>query len=233
MLLSELKANLPSTAELPCSDDIPVDNEDQNFLPNVLLFLLQSLWKERMDWYFGVDMAIYHTTGVNLRVPVVPDGFLSLGVERKKGGKSRRSYATWEENDIVPILTLEMVSQTPGGEYEEKMEIYRKLGVLYYVIYNPEFWQRDRQQPLEIYKLVAGSYQLQIGEPYWLEEVGLGIGRVRGIFNGIEQEQLAWFDRDYRRYVSSDERAELEQVRAEQLAAYLRSIGIDPDNLPI
>jgi Uma2 family endonuclease len=235
-----LKANLPSTAELPCSDDIPVDNEDQNFLPNVLLFLLQSLWKERMDWYFGVDMAIYHTTGVNLRVPVVPDGFLSLGVERKKGGKSRRSYATWEENDIVPILTLEMVSHTPGGEYEEKMEIYRKLGVLYYVIYNPEFWQRDRQQPLEIYKLVSGSYQLQISEPYWMEEVGLGIGRVRGIFNGIEQEQLAWFDRDRRRYVSSDERAELEQVRAEreqaraeQLAAYLRSIGIDPDNLPI
>jgi Uma2 family endonuclease len=233
MLLSELKANLPSTAELPCSDDIPVDNEDQNFLPNVLLFLLQSLWKERMDWYFGVDMAIYHTTGVNLRVPVVPDGFLSLGVERKKGGKSRRSYATWEENDIAPILTLEMVSHTPGGEYEEKMDIYRKLGVLYYVIYNPEFWQRDRQQPLEIYKLVAGSYQLQISEPYWMEEVGLGIGRVRGIFNGIEQEQLAWFDRDHRRYVSSDERAELEQVRAEKLAAYLRSIGIDPDNLPI
>jgi Uma2 family endonuclease len=247
MLSSELKANLPSTAELPCSDDTPVDNEDQNFLPNVLLFLLQSLWKERMDWYFGVDMGIYHTTGINLRVPVVPDGFLSLGVERKKGGKSRRSYATWEENDIVPILTLEMVSHTPGGEYDEKMEIYRRLGVLYYVVYNPEFWQRDRQQPLEIYKLESGSYQLQIGEPYWMEEVGLGIGRVSGIFNGIEQEQLAWFDRHNCRYVSSDERAEFEQARAEreqaraeqeraraeQLAEYLRSIGIDPDHLPI
>jgi Uma2 family endonuclease len=233
MLLSELTANLPSTAELSCSDDIPVDNEDQNLLPNVLLFLLQSLWKERMDWYFGVGMAIYHTTGVNLRVPVVPDGFLSLGVERKKGGKSRRSYATWEENDIVPILTLEMVSHTPGGEYDEKMEVYRKLGVLYFVIYNPEFWQRDRQQPFEVYKLVAGNYQLQIGEPYWMEEVGLGIGRVRGVFNGIEQEQLAWFDRDNRRYINNEERADLEQARAEKLAEYLRSIGIDPDNLPI
>jgi Uma2 family endonuclease len=246
MISSELKVNLPSTEELPCSDDTPVDNEDQNFLPNVLLFLLQSLWKERMDWYFGVDMGMYHTTGVNVRVPVVPDGFLSLGVERKKGGKSRRSYATWEENDIVPILTLEMVSHTPGGEYDEKMEIYRRLGVLYYVIYNPEFWQRDRQQPLEIYKLVAGSYQLQIGEPYWMEEVGLGIGRVRGIFNGIEQEQLAWFDLQNNRYLTGDEQAELERTRAEierqraereaaraeHLAAYLSSIGIDPDRLP-
>jgi Uma2 family endonuclease len=103
---------LPSTADLPCSDDTPVDNvdrrtwrsQDQNLLPNLLLLLLTSIWVERIDWYFGVDMAVYHTTGVSPKVPVVPDAFLSLGVERKKGGKSRRSYATWEENDIVPIL---------------------------------------------------------------------------------------------------------------------------------
>lgn len=140
----------------------------------------------------------------------------------------------------MPVLTLEMVSHTPGDEYDEKMEIYRRLGVLCYIVYNPEFWQRDRQQPLEIYKLESDSYQLQIGEPYWMEEVGLGIGRVSGTFNGIEQEQLAWFDRYNCRYVSGDERAEQEQVRAEReearaekLAEYLRSIGIDPDNLPI
>jgi hypothetical protein len=45
-----------------------------------------------MDWYFGVDMAIYHTTGANARVPVVPDGFLSLQVERLREGQRRRSY---------------------------------------------------------------------------------------------------------------------------------------------
>jgi hypothetical protein len=30
--------------------------------------------------------------------------------------------------------TLEIVSYTPGNEYDEKLEIYRKLGVLYYII---------------------------------------------------------------------------------------------------
>lgn len=232
MLSSELKATLPSTEELPCSDDTPVDNEDQNFLPNVLLFLLQSIWKERMDWYFGVDMAIYHTTGVSPKVPVVPDAFLSVGVERKKGGKSRRSYATWEENEIVPILTLEMVSHAPGGEYDEKMSIYQRLGVLYYIIYNPEFWRRDGHQPFEVYKLVNGSYKLQIGEPYWMPEIGLGIGRVQGVFNGIEQEQLAWYDEHHQRYLTAEELAARERLRAEQLAEYLRSLGFDPDNLP-
>lgn len=223
---------LPSTEELVCSDDIPVDNEDQNFLPNILLFILTSIWADRTDWYFGVDMAIYHTTGVNPRVPVVPDGFLSLGVERKKGGKSRRSYAVWEENEIAPIFVLEIVSHTPGGEYDEKWEIYRKLGVLYYVVYNPEFWLRDRHQPFEVYKLTDNNYQLQIGEPFWMPEVGLGIGRHRGIIGGLQQEILSWYDKQGNRYLTPDEIAQKESQRAEQLAQYLRSIGVDPDNLP-
>lgn len=259
MVTQPLYTNLPSTAELPCSDDTPVDNEDQNLLPNLLLFMLCRIWAERMDWYFGVDMAVYHTTGVSPKVPVVPDGFLSLQVERKKGGKSRRSYATWEENDVVPILTLEMVSHQPGGEYEEKMNLYAQLGVLYYVIYNPEFWQRDRHQPFEVYKLENSHYRLQIGEPLWLPEVELGIGRCRQTFGGIEQELLCWYDQQGQAFPTPEEtihqvqkqlqierhraniesqraevesrRAETEYQRAERLAAYLRSQGIDPDNI--
>lgn len=93
MLPPDLKLVLPSTEELPCSDDTPVDNEDQNYLPNVLLFLLDLIWQKQSNWFFGVDMAVYHTTGISPKVPVVPDAFLSLGVERKKDGRSRRSYA--------------------------------------------------------------------------------------------------------------------------------------------
>ena len=68
---------LPSTEELPCSDDIPVDNEDQNFLPNLLLFMLIVLRADRMDWYFGVDMAVYHTTGSVLGFRWCPMPFLA------------------------------------------------------------------------------------------------------------------------------------------------------------
>jgi hypothetical protein len=34
---------LPPSSELPDSDDIPVDNEDQNWIPNVLLMLLKNI----------------------------------------------------------------------------------------------------------------------------------------------------------------------------------------------
>ncbi|MDX2229005.1 MAG: Uma2 family endonuclease [Leptolyngbyaceae cyanobacterium bins.349] len=228
-VISKPPQTLPSTADLPCSDDTPVDNEDQNLLPNLLLLLLTSIWAERMDWYFGVDMAVYHTTGVSPKVPIVPDGFLSLGVDRRKGGKSRRSYATWEENDIVPLFVLEMVSHRPGDEYEEKLEIYTKLGVLYYLVYNPEFWQRDRQQPFALYRLENGVYQLQIGEPYWMPEVGLGIGRYQGQVGGLPQEILTWYNEQGDRYLTEAEterqRAETERQRADQLAERLRQLG--------
>jgi len=245
-MLNITRQQLPTSDELPDSDDTPVDNEDQNFLPNFLLFLLENLWSDRDDWYFAVDMGVYHTTGLNPRIPVVPDGFLSLGVERRKGGKSRGSYITWEEQDIVPILVLEVVSQTYGKEYDQKLEIYRRLGVTYYVIYNPHFYQRDKHLPLEVYKLIEGNYQLQSGEePFWLPEIGLGIGSCVLPIDRFQRELLSWFDQGGDRYLSIEERLNLESQRAEMekqranatqeqidlLLARMRSLGLDSDEL--
>jgi len=229
MLSSDLQYTLPSSDELIDSDDFPVDNEDQNFVPNVLLFLLEYIWKHRNNWFFAIDMGVYHTTGAHPRVPVVPDGFLSLGVERRKGGKSRKSYVLWEENGIPPILTLEVVSQTPGGEYDDKLEIYAKLGVLYTIVYNPQFWRRG-------YKLVDGSYQLQVGEPFWMPEIGLGLGRCQLPDDPLKREILSWYDAKGDRYLNEAEterqraeterrRAETERQRADRLAERLRQLG--------
>jgi len=245
---------LPRTDELPCSDDTPVDNEEQNLLPNLLLLSLAQLWSIRMDWFFAVDMAVYHTTGPEPTVPVVPDAFLSLGIERKKNGKSRRSYAVWEENEMVPIFVLEMVSHRYNDEYEEKMALYARLGVLYYLVYNPEYWGRRGQQhgPFELYRLDQGRYQLQTGEPFWMPEIEIGIGRGRQIVGGIEQEVLLWHNEKGKVYPLSEQllaemkdevlaekqraeaekqRAEAEKQRADKLADYLRSQGIDPDSI--
>jgi Uma2 family endonuclease len=247
MLQIDLK-HLPTSDELPDSDDTPVDNEDQNFVPNLLLFLLEYIWKSRDDWYFGIDMGIYHTTGVSPRVPTVPDGFLSLGVERRKNGGSRSSYVMWEEEYTAPILTLEVVSHTYGDEYKKKLDIYRKLGVKYYVIYNPQFWRRDGHLPFEVYKLVDNEYQLQIDEPLWMPEIGLGLGRCVLPSDRFRREVLSWFDEQGQRYLTGEEKADIEMHRAdierqkaksekqradaaqkqvELLLEKLRSLGID------
>ena len=208
--------NLPSSEELPCSDDTPVDNEDQNFVPNLLLFLLKQIWAERDDWYFGADMGVYHLTGVSHLVPIVPDGFLSLGVERHKNGGSRKSYVMWEENNIPPILALEMVSLTYGNEYDSKLEIYANLGVLYYIVYNPQYWRRDQHLPIEMYRLENGTYHLQIGEPFWMTEIGLGLGRGHYQDGTRQREVLYWFDQQNQRYLTGEERAQQLQLELER-----------------
>ncbi len=229
------KQCLPSSAELPDSDDTPVDNELQNLIPNLLEAILAMVWPHKLNWFFGVDMAIYFAPE---QPPIVPDGFLSLGVERFIGEEGRLSYVLWEEENIPPILALEVVSKTYGGEYERKKKSYAELGVLYYAIYVPTRRSRRHREPLEIYKLVNGNYQLLDGNPVWLPEVGLGLGRDRGLYLGREREWLYWYDQTGNRLPTPEEkiqqeqvRAAQEQARAERLAAKLKALGIDPDEV--
>ncbi|MBV8882786.1 MAG: Uma2 family endonuclease [Chroococcidiopsidaceae cyanobacterium CP_BM_RX_35] len=159
----------------------------------------------------------------------MPDAFLCLGVERSRGERIRRSYVVWEENNVVPLLTLEVVSQTPGSEYDEKMNIYAQMNVLYYVVYNPDFYKRDRHEPFEVYRLVLEEYQRQAGEPFFFPGAGLGIGRSQGTHNGLVREWLFWYDQQGNRFSSPEEQIVLERQRAERLAELLRERGIDPD----
>jgi Uma2 family endonuclease len=225
----ELPKYLPTADELPCSDDTPVDNELQELIPSLLKSILRMLWEERMDWFFGIDMAIYSDPE---QPPIVPDGFLSLNVERVFDENLRLSYTLWEE-EVPPILVLEVVSTKPGGEYTTKLQEYARLGVLYYVIYNPK---RRRNARLEIYKLDNSTYELQTTNPVWMPEIGLGIGSERAGYDGLTREWLYWYDENDRRYPTPYERAKLEtqranaeSQRADRLAAQLRALGIEPE----
>jgi Uma2 family endonuclease len=102
----ELPRYLLTADELPCSDDAPVDedwsqrfppakevrNELQEIIPSLLKSILEILWKDRMDWFFGIDMAIYTDPD---RAAIVPDGFLSLNVERVFDEQMRSVPRNW------------------------------------------------------------------------------------------------------------------------------------------
>jgi Uma2 family endonuclease len=232
----ELPRYLPTADELPNSDDTPVDNELQELIPSLLKSILLMLWEDRRDWFFGIDMGIYYHPE---QPPIVPDGFLSLNVERFYDEELRLSYLLWEEQ-VPPSLVLEVVSTKPGGEYTTKLDKYAELGVLYYVIYNPK---RRRKAKLEIYKLVSGKYELQERNPLWMPEIGLGIGNERANYGGLTRDWLYWYDENDRRYPTPTERvqrerqradeadraSEQERQRADRLAAQLRALGIEPD----
>ncbi len=237
---------LPSAQDLPDSDETPVDNQLQHLIPGLLEAILALIWPERMDWFFGVDMGIYH----HPKEPaIVPDGFLSIGVPRIIDSDLRLSYVLWEE-EKVPTLVLEVVSQTGRKEYTDKKAEYAQLEILYYAIYNP---LRKRKPRLEVYQLQEGEYQDIQGEPFWLPELNLGLGRAEGTYQGITREGLYWYNEQGERYLTPEEqllsaRQQLnapqqtleaqEQAREAQeqvakLAEKLRELGIDPSSLDL
>jgi len=243
---------LPTAEELPSSDETPVDNQLQNDIPNLLLSLLAFIWADRDDWYFGVDMGIYYNPD---EPAIVPDGFLALGVKHDTGERGRLSYVLWEEQNIMPILSLEVVSERYNSEYEDKLADYQALGILYYAIYNPLSGRRGRfknRQRLEVYRLIAGKYELLPIENnrVWLPEIDLALGYEQGEHIAWQREWLYWYNASGDRYLTANERAvnaeiiaaqerlakqqiqeiaDQERQQREKLAAYLRSIGVDPD----
>jgi Uma2 family endonuclease len=210
MLKYDPRLCLPSSEELPDSDDTPVDNELQDLMPSLLKAILANIWRDRMDWFFGVDMGIYYDPDIPA---IVPDGFLSLGVERIVNEDLRLSYVLWEEENIVPIFVLEVVSTKYRGEYSSKKALYADMGVLYYAVYSS---RRRRKPPLELYRLVDGKYEQLSGNPIWLPEIGLGLGRDRGTYLGITREWLYWYDQQGNRYPTPEERAEQAEQQLQQ-----------------
>ncbi|MEA5618222.1 hypothetical protein VB711_10300 [Cronbergia sp. UHCC 0137] len=79
-----------------------------------------------------------------------------------------------------------------------------------------------------------------------MAEIGLGIGCERGNQGGWQREWVYWYNRSGVRYLTAEERAERELVARQQaegialqerrekekLAAYLKSLGINPDQIP-
>ncbi|MBD2101494.1 Uma2 family endonuclease [Leptolyngbya sp. FACHB-261] len=215
---------LPSSEELPDSDDAPVDNELQDLMPGLLRAILAWLWKDRWDWFFGIDMGVYYHPD---QPAIVPDGFLSLGVERFVDEELRLSYVLWEEKQ-VPIFVLEVISKKYRGEYSSKKQLYSEMGVLYYAVYSS---RRRKKPPLEVYRLVEGEYRLLSGNPVWLPELGLGLGRERGTYQGMAREWLYWYDEGGSRFPTMEERADKAEQELEALRVRLRQRGIDPDTL--
>jgi Uma2 family endonuclease len=229
MLDYHLPRYLPSADELLDSDETPVDNELQELIPALLKSILLMLWEERQDWLFAIDMGIYSHPELP---PIVPDAFLSLGVERCYDEELRPSYVLWDE-ETVPIFVLEVVSQRYREEYTTKLKIYEQMGVLYYAIYSSK---RKRKPRFELYKLVDGVYQLVNTSQVWMPEIGLGIGSERGNYGGVTREWLYWYDEDGKRYLTPNERIQQEVDRSNslldrsnKLADKLRQLGIDPD----
>ena len=60
--------------------------------------------------------------------------------------------------------------------------------------------------------------------------MGVELGIWQGQYQNVEFPWLRWWDAQGNLLLTAEERLELEQQRAERLAAQLRALGIEPDD---
>lgn len=247
--LGPLPAELfsPNVDHLITEDDTPVDNfysEKQGKLSTHTLHATSHPFGKGRSFIAVADVGLYNTPEP---YPIVPDVMISLDVTLPDNiwEKRKRSYFIWEFGKS-PEVVMEIVSNTIGGEDDEKLARYLQMHIPYYVIYDPEKQLSD--QVLRIYELQGAVYVLRPDN--WLPSIGLGLVLWHGSFEDRVDTWLRWCDRDGNLLLTGEERAEQERQRAEQeqqraeqerqradqaeekaarLLARLRALGLEPE----
>ncbi|MCS6773439.1 MAG: Uma2 family endonuclease [Thermoflexales bacterium] len=233
---------------LVTEDDTPVDNI---FSAKQQRLLVDSLYVSWEHPQFGKRFLADANVGVYYRLEqgavVVPDCFVSADVVpiADVWSKPGRSYMVWMYGK-PPDVVVEVVSNKEGGELDDKLAIYTRMRVSYYVVYDPQ--QLLGETTLHVLEnTAAGMRRLNNG---WMEAAGLGVRLWEGEYEGVSATWLRWCDAagnilltggerarlaeqaleaERQRAEAERQRAEAERQRAERFAARLRALGVDPD----
>jgi len=230
------------------------DCDGEPIAENTLQFEYIVTIKEGLDWEFrdeddvfvAGDLFWYPQEG-HPEIRTAPDTLVVFGRPKEH----RLSYRQWEEGDIAPQVTFEVLSPSNrAGALSIKFNFYERYGVAEYYIFDPdhgtlEGWLRADGRLQQIadmngwvsprmgvrFELVNGELQLfgRDGKPF-LSYAQLAAQRDRAEQGLEEERRRAERERQGREQAQQRAeqerlRAEQERLRAEQLAARLRALG--------
>ncbi len=199
------------------SDEPPLETDFHREQIDLLIRLLKYWWRDRPDFYISGNLTVYYNEQqLKKRDFRGPDVFVVLGVEKR----DRRSWTIWEEGGKYPNIVIELLSSsTATVDRGKKKDLYQDVWRV------PEYyWFHPETLEFAGFHLVNGLY-----EPIAPTEAGWLWSQQLGLYLGIYEQQLRWFSAEGQLIPLPEEQA---QRRAEQLEAFLRSQGIDPNQLP-
>jgi Uma2 family endonuclease len=244
-------ASLPDHTQLPDSDGAIVENFQEH--PQSIL-LTESLWPVLQQLHPDNQFTVGQNSGIYWRVTdpplrgcLAPDWFYVPDVPPTLQGQVRRSYVLWQEM-IPPLLLIEFASgdgslerdRTPN---EGKFWIYeQRIRPAYYAIYEFETGR------VEVFQLMGWNFQtLPANERghYPIAPLGIELGIWEGVYKNVSLPWLRCWDKngqllpidseradeEKRRADEEKRRADEEKRRAERLAARLRELGQNPDEM--
>ena len=185
----------------------------------LLVSCLDWLWREQKDYFIGANLTIYFSRQqLKNRDFRGPDFFLVKNTQNHP----RRSWVVWEEDGKYPDLIIELLSTSTAvidkafkkTLYEERFRTQEY------------FWFSPDTLELAGFKLIDGKYK-----PIKSNNSNLLWSNVLGLYLGLEEDKLRYFDAEERLVLTPEEVALHEQNRSAILAEKLRELGIDLDQL--
>lgn len=223
------------------SDEPPLES---NLHLRQILLLIESLewfWQKRDDYFAAGNLTIYYSPNQKKSEEFRgPDFFVVLGTTRNQ---NRRSWVVWQEGGKYPNVIVEILSEsTAKTDREEKKQIYQEI------FRTPDyFWFDPVSLEFKGFTLIRGVYQPIEPNPQgylWSEQLGL--------YLGIHQDKLRYFSPETElvptpeeaaikaenratqaenRATQAENRAIKEKQKAEKLAAKLKELGINPEDI--
>lgn len=240
--------------DVPLEEE-PVENEGQPLLAGALRESLELAGFIQPEMLIVSNFGLCATVNDKLSIKA-PDWLYVASVQKFEAIRDRRSYTPILEG-ATPAVVMEFLSHTDGGEYSMKRTFplgkwffYEQiLRVPVYVIFEPVTGD------LEVHNLQSERYELVQANAeghFWIDSMKLYLGVWQGTKEQRDGYWLRWWDElgnilpwaieliEQERDRAEQERLRAEQEclraeqankRAEKLANYLRSQGIDPDEL--
>jgi Uma2 family endonuclease len=173
----------------------------------LLVACLEWLWRDRNDYFIGANLTIYFSREqLKNRDFRGPDLFLVNQTEKKP----RRSWVVWEEGGQYPDLIIELLSPaTAQVDRTLKKTLYQDR------FRTPEyFWFSPETLEFAGYRL-TGQHYVEISPNH----EGLLWSEVLGLYLGVQDNTLRYFQPSGELVPTPEEAAERAQVMAQQSEA--------------
>ncbi|MEH1888129.1 MAG: Uma2 family endonuclease [Nostoc sp.] len=235
--LGVVELTLPDHTQLPESDGTFVKNLQEHpqslLLTDLIESILQKLHPDG-QYCIGQDSGIYwRMTKLLERGAEAPDWFYVPNVPPTLNGQVRRYYVLCQEY-VAPLIVLEFVSGE-GSQERDKTPITGKFWVYDQAIRVPFYGIYEvKKASVQVYQLLRGEYQLIPANErghYPIEPMGVELGIWQGRYQNLELPWLRWWDNQGNLLQTGWERSQQAEARAERLAAKLRELNINPDEL--
>lgn len=215
--------------EYPSSDGQPMAETPIHVEAIMLLHqALQDFFHDRPDVFIASDIFWYWRQGYKDEC-AAPDVMVVPGVVPRKL-QDRRSFFSWEENGAIPAIVFEIASQgTWEDDIDEKFDLYEKLGVREYVMFDPE--AKYLVPPIQAYRLRGSSYRrIRSTKKVCESELGFGMRAEGPILRLIDLKTGQPILTRAERADAERQRADTLQAEVERLKAMLQQHGLANGN---